>query len=174
MNKNWAKLIMTVALISTVIVAGSTWSSQADGEDASTPGSVQDPIVTKSYVEQQVAALVKAEMAKQGSGSGSSGDKEQVGGGAEYKVVSVPLGKKLIAKGSAEFVVRAGKPVAFVPDTNGIANLTEGTDLTNGMTVPINHQILVPRSGRGIMSAEGAKAGLVVMVRGPYELQAQE
>jgi len=165
-------LVIAVVCLGAGLVIGTTWSSQADGEDAITPGSVQDPVVTKSYVEQQVAALVKAELAKQGTGGGEK--PESGSSSSQYEVVSVPLGKKLIAKDSAEFVVRAGKAIAYVPDTNGIADLTEGTDILDGKTVPTNHQILIPRGGRGIMSAEGAKAGLVVLVRGAYVLQAQE
>nr|WP_240546542.1 hypothetical protein [Paenibacillus artemisiicola] len=148
----------------------------AEGDSASVvPGSVNDPIVTKSYIDKQVADLVKAELAKQGGGGGGQTGAGQSGGGGGFQqveVVTVPVGKVLIAKDGAEFIVRAGKAVAYSTDSNGISDLTDGTDITNGKSVPNNHLILFPRGGRGVTPAPGQKTGLTVMVRGTYTSQA--
>jgi hypothetical protein len=171
--------LLSVGALLTMIAL--TTHSLADGETPVTPGSADDPIVTKSYIDKQVAQLVQAELAKQGIDKQElqntldafKQEMQQSQTAQQVEVVSVPLGKKLIAKDGAEFVVRAGKAVSYSGDANGISDLTDGTDITNGKSVPNNHLILFPRGGRGVMAAAGQKVGLVVLVRGDYELQPQ-
>ncbi|MNW68495.1 hypothetical protein D3C74_472750 [compost metagenome] len=55
--------------------------------------------------------------------------------------------------------------------TNGVADLTDGIDLTNGQAAPTNHLLSFPRDGRGITVLEGNKYSLTVMVRGGYTLK---
>lgn len=148
------------------------------------PGSVNDPVVTKSYIDKKVSDLVKAELAKQGGGQDTTdlqktldefrAELEQNNGGQKVEVVVVPVGKRLVAKDGAEFVVRAGKAMAYSADSNGISDLTDGTDITNGKAVPNNHLILFPRGGRGVTAQVGQTSALTVLVRGEYELQAQQ
>lgn len=164
------KLILSIAVLGAAMWVGTKFTTQAEGDSASvTPGSINDPIVTKSYIDGQVAGLVKAEIDKQtGGGGGGGGSQAQ-----QVEVVTVPVGKILIAKDGAEFIVRAGNAVVYSADSNGISDLTDGTDITNGKAVPKNHLILFPRGGRGVTLAPGQTAGLTVMVRGEYALQAQ-
>ncbi|BBH23892.1 hypothetical protein Back11_52370 [Paenibacillus baekrokdamisoli] len=176
------KTAVVVATLGAAILLGTVLSNRVEGEgDTITPGSVNDPVVTKSYIDKQVADIVKSELSKQGvdqqklqatlDGFRKELDKGQSGQSVE--VVSVPLTKRLVAKDGAEFVVRAGKAVAYSSDANGISDLTDGADITNGKSVPNNHLILFPRGGRGVQAAEGQKSGLTVLVRGAYELQQQ-
>ncbi|SFJ26525.1 hypothetical protein SAMN02799624_03908 [Paenibacillus sp. UNC496MF] len=167
------KLALSLAVVGAALWIGLKLPTLAEGDSASVvPGSVNDPIVTKSYIDKQVADLVKAELAKQGGGGGGQTDAGQGGGFQQVEVVTVPVGKVLIAKDGAEFIVRAGKAVAYSTDSNGISDLTDGTDITNGKSVPNNHLILFPRGGRGVTPAPGQKTGLTVMVRGTYSSQA--
>ncbi len=179
MNKTVLKAAL-VSLVGLGIWAGTTWSSDADdAPDTVVPGSVNDPVVTKSYIDKQVADLVQAELAKQGVDQvkiqamldGFRKDLEEGHNGQTVEVVTVPITMRLVAKDGAEFVVRAGKAVAYSSDANGISDLTDGADITNGKAVSNNHLILFPRGGRGVMPAQGQKIGLIVLVRGEYELQ---
>ncbi|PZD97892.1 hypothetical protein DNH61_00750 [Paenibacillus sambharensis] len=129
-----------------------------------TPGSVEDPVVTKSYVDQKVAAAA-------GGSAGTGAQQPSNTSSSAIEIVSVKAGKILIAKDGAEVVVRAGKAVAYSEDSNGIADVTDGKDITNGKPVPNNHLILFPRGGRGIMVAPGVDSNLTVMVRGGYEIK---
>ncbi|AZN38542.1 hypothetical protein [Paenibacillus albus] len=148
------------------------------------PGSVNDPVVTKSYIDQKVSDLVKAELAKQQGGQDNTqlqktldefrAELQQNKGGQKVEVVTVPVGKRLVAKDGAEFVVRAGKAMAYSADSNGISDLTDGKDITNSKPVPNNHLILFPRGGRGVTAQVGQTSALTVLVRGDYELQAQQ
>lgn len=162
-----ARVKAAVTFIIAVLALG-TWvggRSLADGNEV-TPGSVEDPVVTKSYVDQKLAAISGGQTGTEKPSDNSSA--------AEVQVVSVPIGKRLIAKDGAEFIVRSGKAVVYSADANGISDLTDGVDLTNGKPIPNNHLILFPRGGRGVEVSSAQKTGaIVVFVRGGYELTGQ-
>ncbi|GGF91625.1 hypothetical protein [Paenibacillus abyssi] len=175
MRKASLKLIVAVACIGAGILIGTNWSSEADS--ALKPGSIDDPVVTKSYVDQ----LFKQSGGSAGGGTGSTGGNTGSAGnspvgnnaaGASLEVVTVPLGKLLIAKEEGtEFVVRSGKALVYSADKDGISNLTEGMDLTNGKAITNNHLLLSPRVGRGITPDPLVNNNrLIVLVRGSYEL----
>ncbi|SDS98056.1 hypothetical protein SAMN05444162_2759 [Paenibacillaceae bacterium GAS479] len=169
-------------------LGGQAWAAEATNTPSSVPGTVDDPVVTKSYVDQKIAELKNG-----GGGTGSTpaatatpkpstpppsttpspGDSSEPADSG-IKVINVPIGKTLIAADGAEVVVRGGKAVAYSPDSNGIADVTAGVDIKSGSSVPQNHLILFPRGGRGVGSAEGMKSGLTVMVRGEYEIKTVE
>ncbi|WP_246070673.1 hypothetical protein [Paenibacillus kobensis] len=171
------RFVQMTGIAAAVIIAAGIGLQFQDGkvsgaDDSASPGSVNDPVVTKSYVDQAVA----------NAGNGLSMEQVQqmldqlkqelaAANTNEVVVVSVPAGKTLIAKDGAEFVVRAGKAVVYSADVNGISDLTDGKDITNGKTVPNNHLILFPRGGRGVMPDPAQKNGLTVLVRGQYELK---
>lgn len=129
--------------------------------NSATPGSVDDPVVTKTYVDQRVAELVRQELAKVGGGSGS----------AALEVVTLPVGKRLMVAGGGEVIVRTGKAIAYSSDANGLSDLTEGKDIAPGQPVPANHLILFPKDGRGLEADPKQKNGLIVLVRGSYQIQ---
>ncbi|SDX27957.1 hypothetical protein [Paenibacillus sp. CF384] len=183
--KKSAKLAVFCSIIGAGIIVFSLVTNQVQGDsDSVTPGSVNDPVVTKSYIDKQVAALVKAELANQNGGMDDKklqemfdafrAEMEQSGGSSKVEVVTVPVGKRLVAKDGTEFIVRAGKAMAYSADANGISDLTDGVDITNGKPVPNNHFILFPRGGRGVTAQVGQKAALTVLVRGAYEIQVQQ
>ncbi len=167
------------ALIAAVIVAGGFGLYKTVYADASTaaPGSTDDPIVTKSYVDQKIAELLGQGTGNggstgsgNGSSSGSAGEAEN-GQGDALEVVNVPFGKRIMVNGGGELVVRVGKAVAYTTDANGLSDLTAGADLTNGKPVPLNHLILFPRDGRGVEPDPNQKNGLTVLVRGGYRVE---
>lgn len=92
---------------------------------------------------------------------------DQVGG--EYVVVYLTKGQKVLPTGSAELVLRSGSASALAPDdTQGLSDLTSGSEIYKGSSVTINHQLLVPRAdGRGIVITSSEA---YVMVRGGYEI----
>jgi len=169
MNKT-QKYTFSIAILASAILLGSVISTNADGAtvSGSQPGSVDDPVVTKSYVDEQVQKLVAAELTKPG---GAGKDVEKNAESGELKVVTIKSGEKLIAKPGTEFIVRAGKAVVYSPDANGISDLTDGKDISNEQAVVNNHLLLFPRDGRGVMPDAKQKNGLTVMVRGGYEIK---
>ncbi|MFE4712091.1 hypothetical protein ACFRAM_14575 [Paenibacillus sp. NPDC056722] len=183
MKPVWKASLAALLLIGG-IWAGSVMNITAEGAGVgSQPGTADDPVVTKSYVDQQIqkalqggtgvtptatvaptatAIATQAPTATPNPANTSSN---------ESVIVDVKPGQSLIASAGAEFIVRAGKAVVLSQDANGIADLTEGKDLGNGVSAPTNHLLSFPRDGRGIAVQEGQTLGLVVMVRGGYTLK---
>ena len=89
------------------------------------PGSSQDPIVSKSYVDARTS----------------------------FAPIELAPGQKLTGAGGTEIVLRSGEAAAIDNGYNGISDLTSGTDLMTGNQVVLNHLLLVPRDdGRGILA----------------------
>ena len=151
-----------MAALALIIVVGAVgWYQSVKADSGSTPGNIDDPIVTKSYVDQVVAKLVQEELAKSGGGSSSE----------KLEVVTVPWGSKVIVGDGAEIIVRSGKAIAYSSDKNGLSDLTDGLDIAPGKPVANNHLILAPRGGRGIEADPKQAKGLIVLVRGSYRVE---
>jgi len=118
---------------------------------ADTPGSEGDPVVTKSYVDSQIAQL-------KGSGAASE----------TYVVVDVKAGQKVLGKSGTEIILRSGEATAIDNGANGVSDITAGKDMMTGQSIGQNHLLLVPKDdGRGIL----AITDIFVMVRGAYSIQ---
>lgn len=176
--KTTVKVAAAAVLIGGGIWAGSLLNEKVEGAGVTNqPGTADDPVVTKSYVDQQIQQALKGGSSNSSSqGSADSSSNAQAGNTAassadEVKIVEVKPGQKLIASAGAEFVVRAGKAVIYSEDQNGVADLTDGKDITNGGIVTNNHLLSFPRAGRGIQHQEGQTHPLTVMVRGGYSIQ---
>ncbi|WHX48746.1 hypothetical protein QNH46_22265 [Paenibacillus woosongensis] len=176
MKTTW-KVAAAAVLIGGGIWAGSLLNEKVEGAGVTNqPGTADDPVVTKSYVDQQIQQALKGASSNSSSQSTDSSSSAQAGNTAasssdEVKIVEVKPGQKLIAAAGAEFVVRAGKAVIYSEDQNGVADLTDGKDITNGGIVTNNHLLSFPRAGRGIQHQEGQTHPLTVMVRGGYSIQ---
>ena len=94
--------------------------------DPALPGSEQDPLVSRSYVDAKMQMVV----------------------------VEVPAGKRLIGVAGTEIIVRSGSATAIDTLLGGLSDVTEGKDLKNGDAAPANHLLIVPRDdGRGIAAS---------------------
>ncbi|SFS85520.1 hypothetical protein [Paenibacillus sp. 453mf] len=163
--KRMLKLGMAAVAIGGGIWIGSVMNITADGASVnSQPGTADDPVVTKSYVDQAI------QNALNGGGSAGPSEPSTPSAGEELKIVVVKPGQRLVAGAGTEFIVRSGKAVIYSADANGVADLTVGQDLTNGTAITNNHLLSFPREGRGIEVQQGNKYNLTVMVRGNYNL----
>lgn len=168
MKTGW-KIATAVVLIGGSVWAGSLLNMQAEGA-GTTPGTADDPVVTKSYVDQAIQQALGGGVSSSPSAP-STGDTGSSSSSDEIKIVEVKPGKILIASAGAEFIVRAGKAVVYSADANGVADLTDGKDIPNGGSVTNNHLLSFPREGRGIQVQEGDTHNLTVMVRGGYQIK---
>ncbi len=143
MNKvNFKLLVVVLALIVTTAAVGAA---------SYEPGSSEDPLVSKSYVDSQIAAL------KGGEGSSSV-----------FSPVFVEAGRRLIGYEGTELILRSGGALAVAKGQDGLSDVTEGKDLGGGFAVTRNHLLLVPRDdGRGISAA----TDIWVMVKGGYTIE---
>ncbi|PPQ46616.1 hypothetical protein C5G87_23740 [Paenibacillus peoriae] len=191
--KSRYKVSLAAVLLGGGIVAGSLMNNSVNGASSSgQPGTADDPVVTKSYVDQKIAQVIKGGVpasntsskttssnapatnatsnttASVTSGAGKTSATEQT---EALKVVDVKPGQKLIAKAGSEFILRNGYAVVYSMDASGAIDITSGTEIVHNQAVEKNHLLSFPREGRGIQVKEGQKFGLVVMVRGGYTVQ---
>ncbi|SEL31602.1 hypothetical protein SAMN04488688_103463 [Paenibacillus sp. cl141a] len=165
--KSYWKVSLAALAVGAGIWIGSIYNTTATGA-GTTPGTTDDPVVTKSYVDQQI------QQALNGGGGGNTNptNPTQPSQGAdEVKNVALKPGKILIADAGTEFIVRSGNAVIYTEVASGVADLTDGKDLLNGETAPKNHLLSFPREGRGIQVKEGQTSNLIVMVRGGYTIK---
>ncbi|MBP1992627.1 hypothetical protein [Paenibacillus eucommiae] len=143
--------------------------------DAPAPGSASDPVITKSYFDQnslsedKVKQLISSAIA--GLPNGGSTSSPSPGAGAEsssLKVVQLKMGQILYAGEGAELIVRTGKTVAVSNDDNGIPDVTAGKDISAGKAIENNHLLIFPRDGRGVKPAAKNTQDIFIMVRGGY------
>ncbi|MGO4269905.1 hypothetical protein AB4Z22_08690 [Paenibacillus sp. TAF58] len=146
--------------------------------EAPTPGSSTDPVITKSYFDQntlseaKVKELVASAIAANAGAGQPSGSNGGTGSStpATMKVVQLQNGQTLYAGAGAEFIVRTGRVLAVSNDENGIPDVTGGKDLPAGTEVALNHLLIFPAEGRGIKPSPKNTADIFVMVRGSYLL----
>jgi len=145
----------------------------------SQPGTANDPLVTKSYVDELVQKKVAEEVAKIKGGITAPtstptptptpvttpGESEGV------TVIELKAGQILYAAAGAEFIVRTGKTLIVSSDDNGVPDVTSGKDIAPNGTIETNHLLIFPREGRGIKPDPKNKDGIFVMVKGNYILQ---
>lgn len=172
--KKGIKILLLVGACS--LLAGSLYANSAE------IGSSNDPLVTKSYVDQQVAQIKNAS----NSANMTSFEAEmalqrlelemlkrefetlKTNASSTYEVVTIPVGKSILGKQGSEIIVRAGEGVAIGSSGGGLQNMTQGQDIQDGSLVPKYHLLIIPREdGRGLF----ARTELIVMVRGGYTIQ---
>ncbi len=119
MNRNnW--LLLGLVLMMAVGLALMPTDGAASGID---PGTAEDPLVAKSYLDQLV----------------------------RLQVLELEAGAVLRGEAGTEMVLRAGRAAAITTPQGGISDLTAGRDIQAGEAIPANHLLLIPRSdGRGL------------------------
>jgi len=128
---------------------------------AADPGSAGDPLITLSYFTEKFEEL-KEELIKD-TEEATEPDLSV----AIFKLVDLKEGSTLICSEGAEFIVRTGKMEAIASASGGLSDVTEGTNINNGVLVPYNHHIIIPRNdGRGLKVTTGG----ALMIKGEYEI----
>ncbi len=142
------KAVLVSLLLVAAAMIGYAGLAAADSRD---PGSISDPLVTKSFVEKYVQEYINNLVPQGGSGS------------LVWTVVNLEAGQEFIGKAGTEIIVRSGSAVVVDPSSGGIPDLTDGKNVMAGQVVANNHLLSVPRSdGRGIQAQKPA----TIMYRG--------
>ncbi|HHV07766.1 MAG TPA: hypothetical protein GXX69_06095 [Firmicutes bacterium] len=119
MNRNrWFQLGLVLLVgIALMLVPTHGVASNVD------PGSAEDPLVAKSYLDQLV----------------------------RLQVLELEAGEVLRGEAGTELILRAGQAIAITAPQGGISDLTAGRDIQSQEAIPANHLLLIPRSdGRGL------------------------
>lgn len=138
MKKNTKRIfavILAIICIASVVVS------------ASEPGSIEDPIVSKSYVDSILVPYVNKV--------------------STFTVVNVSAGQTLIGDAGCEIILRMGTATVVATEKGGLCDTTIGGDWPDGSAVLANHNLIVPvADGRGIK----ADTDIILMVKGTYSL----
>jgi len=148
------KMAFAVIISALIIVIGSIVITYAADP---APGSADDPVVTKSYVDKAIETLKK-----------SLGGSAETSASNEWEAVFVEAGKSVMGAQGTQLILRSGEAVAIDNGSNGVSDLTAGADLMSGETVYLNHLLLIPRAdGRGVKCSTECW----FMVLGSYEIK---
>lgn len=131
------------------------------------PGASDDPLISKSYIENQLMPEIRryveskiAEVKSGGTSSSSSGEK--------FEVVEVKAGGEVICAAGTELILRMGSATVIATEKGGAADTTSGFDLANGEAMPSNHLLIIPVSdGRGVK----ANTDIILMIKGGYTVE---
>lgn len=140
-----------------ILMAVATFSifALAARADIAEPGSESDPLVTKSYVDKALFDL------KQYVNSRS-------GGSATFEIVYLEQGQQLLGDRGTEIILRSGIGTVVDAGRGGLADITQGKDVTNGENVLQHHLLIVPRDdGRGVKAVND---NVILLVKGGYTL----
>ena len=132
---------------------------------ASEPGSSDDPLISKSYIDEILLPEIYAYIENTVAAIIPSG-----GANDKFEVVNVSAGKKVIGKAGTEMILRMGSGNIIASERGGLSDVTVGTDLGNGVEVPPNHLLIIPLDdGRGVQI--DADADAILMIKGGYEIK---
>lgn len=133
------------------------------------PGASDDPLISKSYIENQLMPQIKqyieSRLAEVGGGSG---DGAAAVTADKFNVVNASAGQQIICSAGTELILRMGSASVIATEKGGIADTTDGFDLADGTFMPANHLLIVPVSdGRGVR----ATTDIIVMIKGGYTVK---
>lgn len=168
-----------IAIILTVVAVVGFWlysTTQSQADSAAQPGSVDDPVVTKSYVDEQIRKLLNggapaATPTPVPTATPTPGVTPPAAATITVDNIKLEPNQTIYINAGADAVVRTGKVIAVSSDTNGIADVTAGKDILPGTSVETNHMLLFPRDGRGLKPDPKFKEEIYITIRGGYVIQ---
>lgn len=165
---NKTKLTIVVAVALALVCSFSIFIA------AATYDSANDPLISLSYLTKYVDEALKpirdSIASLNGNDNANTGDSTPVVSNT-FEAIFVEYGQQIQCTAATEIILRSGSAKVVSPfDNQGLSDLTDGVDLKAGVSVPKNHNLLIPRGndGRGIVitSSDGA----YVMVGGAYTI----
>lgn len=142
------RFVLVALILVSICILGYSGFAAANSDN---PGSVGDPLVTKSFVEKYVHEYV----GQMGTATSS--------GSTEWGLSELEVGQEFIGKAGTEFIVRSGSAVVVDPSGSGIVDITAGKNVLAGHEALNNHLFIIPKAdGRGI----NAQKKTIIMYRG--------
>ena len=133
------------------VIVGTVYAADA--------GSADDPLVSKSYVDDKIdQVLAKITTSSQGNSGGTSDT---------FTPVEVKTGGTIIGGEGTEIILRAGNAVTVLNGNDTITDATTGQALSEGKELTLNHLTIIPRGdGRGFKVTHNAW----FLVKGSYTI----
>ena len=125
-------------------------------------GSEDDPLVSKSYVDDKINQVLEV------VNGGSVSLDGAAAAGASYTPVYASVGQIVLGGEGTEIILRSGKGNIYITGVDGLVDSTTGQNLTNGDVATPNHMMIVPRNdGRGVKVTEAAW----FLIKGDYTIE---
>ncbi|NLE12589.1 MAG: hypothetical protein GX628_02805 [Clostridiales bacterium] len=178
MQKKHLAAIVAAACISLSAVGFTIFAE--GGESFST---ASDPLVTYSYLQkmkyelttelrESLKAELKESLKTDLTESIRAELRAEMAAETQYKVLEMHSGQQFLASGACEVILRSGDASVVVTDPVniasqiGLSDVTAGSELLIGASMPKNHYIIIPRGdGRGFCITSDIA---YIMVRGAY------
>lgn len=154
--KGKKKLIFILLAVVVILAVGA-------GAYASTGyGSRNDPLVTKSYLDD---VLTPELMAKFESEISSLEGSSSVG---SFEVLTLKKGQIVTAQPGCEVMLRIGTASAYGPDVPAMVDTSSGTSLSSGTALTVNHLCMITITGNGFRADSDVTK---VLISGTYEIK---
>ena len=149
MNRSRNKKICIIAVILLICGAGLFKAGMTVGAAGNAePGSVNDPLITKSYLDSYISNL------------GITADAQ-----AGYSKVVLEKGKTIIGHAGTEILLYSGSANAYAKSAD-LVNITMGEAVDDGLSLGKYCVYLCPDSEAGVT----AMSELVIFVKGSYSV----
>lgn len=174
--------LLGLALLAGIAIGLSFSFGKVDASE-NAPGTVGDPLVSKSYVDAQLNTQIEAKVSTyisqldlsalivspSGTPTPTPPPTDVDSTGSTFQVLHLMPGDMLIGGESTELILRSGSATAIANTAgNGLADVTSGIDVGHEEEVELNHLLIVPRTdGRGLM----IQTESYIMVKGYYEIR---
>lgn len=169
MRKSASRMIGCICFIAIALITGVILAGAAGGDSS-------DPVISKSYYDQNWTALKKdlekkVDMMVDGDFSFTQQDLSK----STYKRISVPNGKIVIINEGSEVLLRGGSATAYFTGNGArLINTATGKELGKNATVPKNVILLsTANDGRGlrITGSTSGKTTAPILIKGTYTIK---
>lgn len=152
--------IWICAVIAVALIAGASVYA------ATTYGTKDDPLVTKSYLDDTLTPELMAQFKTQLNSALAA---QQSGSTAEgtFEVVTLSKGQTLTGKVGCEILLRIGTAAVAASSSPGLVDTTSGGTLDSGGALTANHLYMVSIAGNGV---KATAAAVKVLVSGSYTI----
>lgn len=146
--------IILCAVLAAAVVTGISVAA------ATTYGTQNDPLITKSYLDDTLTPQLMKQFEALLDASGSTEN-------GAFAVLTLTNGQTVKCGAGCEILLRVGTAAVEAGDTPGLVDTTDGTVLENGGVLTQNHLYMATIEGHGIRATA---ATVKVLVSGSYTI----
>ncbi len=146
-------IIILLCIVFPLALAGAVYAAVSYGSE-------EDPLITKSYLEEVLRPEIQAEMDKEIDAAIAAIESAEKS--ADFAPLSLEAGDRLACKPGCEVLHRSGTAISG----GSFADTTAGVDIGSGETLEINHLYMA----LGADSVLTAETEVTLMIKGAYTL----
>ena len=158
-KKNWGKTPWIVALAALTLLAAAGATVFA----ASGYGTLEDPLITYSYLEEVLTPQLNGFFDDRLSQA--MGETTESG---VFELVSLDRGQRLMTSTGSEMILRSGSAAANGGTSPVLLDVTDGSALEQNAALQLNHMVLSPNTNNGLIAMSDE---VEVLVSGTYSIR---